>query len=140
MSRMTNSANQALKPTTRVVTIPGNKLIPREKLPSQQQVLDVLVSLTETNNGRNPVPEALPNLPPFLPKYLQDTELTDMMSVNLQFDDMDPAKAMRQQNLQRLLQACQIRQYKALGLPPPALYRSFAIMSKYDPRLSLIHI
>ena len=134
MSRMTNSTNQALKPTTRVVTIPGNKLIPREKLPSQQQVLDVLVSLTETNNGRNPIPEALPNLPPFLPKYLQDTELTDMMSVNLQFDDMDPAKAMRQQNLQRLLQACQIRQYKALGLPPPALYRSFAIMSKYDPR------
>jgi hypothetical protein len=127
-----NSA-QASK-ATRIITIPSRQLIPKEKLPSQQQLLDVLVSITENNNGRNPAPEALPNLPPFLPKYIQDSEFTDMASVNLQYDDMDPAKAFRQQNLQRLLQACQIRNYRALGLPPPALYRAFAVMSKYDPR------
>jgi uncharacterized protein (UPF0147 family) len=117
-----------------MMVVPAKQLIPREKLPTQDQILDFLAEYTENNNGNYAKPEALPDLPPYLPRYLANTEFTDMMSANLQMDDLDTIRPPRQQNLQRLMLACQIRQYRALGLPPPALYRVFTAVTKYDPR------
>jgi hypothetical protein len=131
MMRM--NGNSSARNGARMAPLP-RQIIPADKLPNQEQIMQILESMTAATTGRTAVPEAEPVFPPALPNYLLKTEYADMSTVGLQNEDLDTSKAIRQQNLQRLLTAAQISHYRAIGLNPPMQYRAFAIMSKLDKK------
>jgi hypothetical protein len=111
---------------------PGKQLLPRNKLPNQHDILDHLAALHAATTGKTPIPDELPLLPAPLPKIMMDTEFTDMAAVGLQEDDFDKNKPVRNQPLQRILLALQIKHYRAIGVQPPTQYRVHTLLTKMN--------
>jgi hypothetical protein len=133
MQRSNNNMNQ--KSTIRPSVGTAKQLIPPSRMPTQDHLISVLAALTNNIAGRSPVPEAPPLLPPLLPREYFNTEFADMYTVGLINEDLDPTKPIRQQSIQRVLLAIQIKHYRAISLPPPMQYRILALTFKLDKRV-----
>ena len=99
--------------------------------PNQHDIFDHLAQLHAQTAGRQPLPDAVPILPPPLPQSMCDTEFANMSSIGLTKEDMDPSKPLKPAVLNKLLTAAQIKNYRALGLAPPMQYRVHTLITKF---------
>ena len=128
------NSNSATKSSIRPAAASPKQLVPPQRLPSQEQLINMLTTITTNIAGRSTLSEVPPLLPPTLPKHYQNTEFADMYTVGLINEDLDHTKPIRQQPMARVLLAMQIKNYRALGVPPPVQYRTLALTFKLDKR------